>query len=44
MALGENVTKGVNVFKRLGEGVIAAFEKFKMKLTSREVIASIVVS
>ena len=47
MALGENVTKGVNVFKRLGEGVIAAFEgpafeKFKMKLTSREVIAPIV--
>jgi len=47
MALGENVTKGVNVFKRIGEGFLAAFEgpafdKFKMKLTSREVIAPIV--
>jgi hypothetical protein len=47
MALGDNVTKGVNVFERIGEGFIAAFkgpafEKFKMKISSREVIAPIV--
>jgi hypothetical protein len=47
MALGENMTKGVNAFKRIGDGFLAAFEgpafeKFKMKLTSREFIAPIV--